>query len=149
MRCIDPDQIQKYIDQEITPEERVLIEEHIKHCNACAKKISNQLKLASHIKDALNLLLDETAPIPEFEIPSTRRKRHALTSRRLIYSLAAACILTLFIILFPNRETVAEDNEYFMQVVEREYDANRSITEQDLIIEIIDPEGNLTEYFLE
>ena len=63
--------------------------------------------------------------------------------------MAAACIITLFIILFPNREPVAEDNEYFMQLVESEYDANRSITEQDLIIEFIDPEGNLTEYFLE
>jgi hypothetical protein len=36
-----------------------------------------------------------------------------------------------------------------MQLVENEYDANRTISEQELIIEIIDPEGNLTEYFLE
>ena len=149
MKCIESDLIQKYIDEELTSKEVVLIEGHIKHCKACTAKISNQLKLVTHVKDTINLLSEETVDIPEFEIPQSRKKMHAITSRRLIYSVAAACIIILLLIIFQNKETVAENNEYFMQLVEHEYDANRSLSEQKLIIEIIDSEGNLSEYFLE
>jgi len=149
MRCIDSDLIQKYIDEEVTPEEVVLIEGHIKHCKACTAKISNQLTLVTRMKDTINLLTEDTVDIPEFEIPQSRKKMHAITSRRLIYGVAAACITILLLIIFQNKETVAENNEYFMQLVEYEYDANRTISEQKLIIEIIDPEGNLSEYFLD
>ena len=149
MRCIESDLIQKYIDEEVTPEESVLIEGHIKHCEACMAKIRNQRKLVTHVRDTINLLAEETVDIPEFEIPQSRKKMHAITSRRLIYSVAAACIIILLLIIFQNKESVPENNEYFMQLVEHEYDANRSLSEQKLIIEIIDPEGNLSEYFLE
>ena len=149
MRCIDSDLIQKYIDEELTPEEAVLIEGHIKHCKACKAKIRNQRKLATHVKDAINLLTGEVVDMPEFEIPQNREKMHGLTTRRLIYGVAAACIAVLLLILFQNKDTVAENNEYIMQIVEYDYDANRSISDQKLKIEIIDPEGNLSEYFLE
>ncbi len=149
MKCIEADLIQKYIDEELTPEEVVLIEDHIKHCKACTAKISNQLKLVTRMKDTINQLTEETVDIPEFEIPQSRKKMHATTSRRLIYIVAAACITILLLIIFQNKETGAKNNEYFMQLVEHEYDANRSLSEQNLIIEIIDPEGNLSEYFLE
>lgn len=149
MRCIDSDLIQKYIDEEVTPEEAVLIVGHIKHCKACTAKISNQLKLVTRMKDTINLLTEDTLDIPEFEIPQNRKKMHSITSRRLIYGVAAACITILLLIIFQFKETVPENNEYFMQLVEHEYDANRSLSEQKLIIEIIDPEGNLSEYFLE
>jgi predicted anti-sigma-YlaC factor YlaD len=149
MRCIDSDLIQKYIDEELTPEEVVLIEGHIKHCKTCTAKISNQLKLVTSVKDTINLLTEETVDIPEFEILQSHKKMHVITSRRLIYAVAAACITILLLIIFQNKETAAENNEYFMQLVEHEYDANRSLSEQKLIIEIIDPEGNLSEYFLE
>ena len=149
MKCIESDLIQKYIDEELTSKEVVLIEGHIKHCKACTAKISNQLKLVTHVKDTINLLTEETVDIPEFEIPQSRKKMHDIRSRRLIYGVAAACIAILLLIIFQNKETVAENNEYFMQLVEHEYDANRSLSEQKLIIEIIDPEGNLSEYFLE
>ena len=149
MKCIDSDLIQKYIDKEVTPEEVVLIEGHIKHCKACKVKISNQLKLITHVKNTINLLTEKTVDIPEFEILQSHKKRHAITSLRLIYSVAAACIIILLLIIFQNKETVDENYEYFMQLVEYEYDANRTLSEQKLIIEIIDSEGNLTEYFLD
>lgn len=149
MRCIDPDQIQKYIDKELTPEEELEIKGHLEHCEACATKTNNQLELATQVKDTINLLKEEPIDIPEFKIPQNREKIHVLTPRRLIYSVAAASILIVFILLFQSKETEAEDNEYFMQLVEQEYDANRSISDQEMVIEIIDPEGNLTEYFFE
>jgi len=149
MRCIDTDLIQRYIDEELTSEEVVLIEGHLKHCKACSAKISNQRRLATHVKDTINQLAEEPVNIPEFEIPQSHKKKHAITSRRIIYGVAAACIIVLVLIIFQNKETEAENNEYFMQLVEYEYDANRSLSEQILIIEIIDPEGNLSEYLLE
>lgn len=147
MRCIDPDQIQKYIDKEVTQEEEAIIEGHLKHCEACATRINNQLELVKQVKDTMNLLTKETIDIPEFEFPQNRKKTHAITSRRLIYGVAAACIIALLLIIFQNKDTVVENNEYFMQIVEHEYDANRILSDQELIIEVIDPEGNLTEYY--
>ena len=149
MRCIDSDLIQKYIDEELTPEEAVLIEGHIKHCKACTAKISAQLKLATRMKNTINLLTENPIDIPEFEIPQNRKKMHAIASRRHISIVAAACITILLLIIFQNKETVVENNEYYIQLVEHEYDANRSLSDQELIIEFIDPEGNLSEYFLE
>lgn len=149
MRCIDSNLIQKYIDEELTPEEAVLIEGHIKYCKACKAKISKQRKLATHVKGTLNLLTEEPIDIPEFEIPQNREKMQVLRSRRLIYGVAAACIAVLLLIIFQNKDTAVENNEYIMQIVEYDYDANRSLSDQELIIELIDPEGNLSEYFLE
>ena len=149
MRCIDSELIQKYIDEELSPEEAVLIEGHTKHCEACAAKIGNQRKLATHVKDTLNQLTEEAVDIPEFDIPQTRGKTHSFTSKRLFYGVAAACIAILLLIIFQNKDTAAENHEYYMQLVECDYDANRSVSEQELIIEVIDPEGNLSEYLLE
>jgi len=149
MRCIDPDQVQRYIDEEVTPEEAVMIEGHIKHCEACAIRINNQLELATQVKDAINLLTEETVDIPNFKIPESQKKWHAITSKRLIYSVAAACIIIIILIIFQTNDRVDENNEYYMQLVEYEYDANRTLSEQKLVIEFIDPNGNITEYFLE
>ncbi len=149
MRCIDSDMIQKYIDKELNPEEAVLIEGHMKHCNACAAKISNQRKLVTHVKDSINLLAEGAVDIPEFNIPQSREKDQALRSRRLYYGLAAACITILLLIIFQNKDKGPENNEYLLQFVEQDYDANRCLSDQKLIIEIIDPEGNLSEYFIE
>lgn len=149
MKCIDFELIQLYIDEELRPEEVLMIESHIKHCEACKAKISKQRKLATHVKDTLNLLTEEPIDIPEFDIPKSPKKIHALRSRRLIYGVAAACIAVLLLIIFQNKDTAVENNEYIMQIVEYDYDANRSLSDQELIIEFIDPEGNLSEYFLE
>ena len=149
MRCIDPDQVQKYIDEEVSPEEAVVIEDHIKHCEACAIRINNQLELATQVKDAINLLTEETVDIPKFKIPESQKKWHPITSKRLIYSVAAACIIIIILIIFQTNDRVDENNEYYMQLVEYEYDANRTLSEQKLVIEFIDPNGNITEYFLE
>ena len=149
MSCIDADLIQKYIDEELTPEEVVMIENHLKQCKTCRTEVGNQQKLVAHVKNRLNLLAEEDFDIPVFKIPQLPKKKPTITSRRIIYSVAAACAVILLLIIFPKKEPVAENNEFFMQHGEYEYDANRTISEQELIIEIIDPEGNLTEYYLE
>jgi hypothetical protein len=149
MRCIDSELIQKFIDEELVPEEAALIEGHAKHCKACAEKISHQRKLATQVKDVINRLTEEAVDIPEFDVPQGREKIHTFTSRRFIYGVAAACMAILLLIIFQTDDTAAENPEYIMQLVECEYDANRSLSEQKLIIEVIDPEGNRSEYFLE
>lgn len=149
MRCIDPDLIQMYIDKEVTLEEELMIKDHLKQCQACATRFNNQLQMVTQVKDTINLITNETIEIPEFTIPEKQKKRHANINRRLIYGVAAACIIILILITFHTNNRVDENSEYFMQLVEYEYDANRTLSEQELVIEFIDPNGNLTEYFLE
>ena len=149
MTCISIEMIQKYIDNEVTPEEVALIENHVIQCKTCAAKIKMQLKLATYAKNSINMLADETIDIPEFVNPLLHKKRHIITTRRLVYSVAVACILLFFLIIFKTKGTADEKNVYFMQLVEYDYDANRTLLEQQMIIEIIDPEGKVSEYFFE
>ena len=149
MTCIEIDMIQKYIDEEANLEEVALIENHIKQCKACEAKIEIQLKLATRIKKTIDLLTEEAIDMPEFVKPSVHKTRHLVTTRRLVYSVAAACIFLFFLIIFQNKESAVDKIEYIMQLVNYDYNANRTLLEQQMVIEIFDPEGNVSEYFFE
>jgi len=146
MSCIHDDIIQKYIDGETNPEEVTLVENHIATCKKCALKIENQRRLATSVKEAINLLAKDSIEIPEFAIPSRRIKKPSLTIKRFSCIIAAACIL-LFVIVITNKKEmksqvgIVYDTDFAMDI-----DANRSISQFPLVINIIDADGNIYEY---
>jgi predicted anti-sigma-YlaC factor YlaD len=148
MSCIHDDIIQKYIDGETNPEEVTLVENHIALCKKCALKIENQRRLATSVKNAINLLAKTSVEIPEFAIPSRHIKKPSLTIRRFSYIITAACIL-LFVIIITNKKEsksqvkITPDIDFAMDI-----DANRSISQFPLVINIIDADGNIYEYFI-
>ena len=148
MSCIHDDIIQKYIDGETNSEEVSLVENHIAACNKCAIKIGNQRRLSTGVKEAINLLAKDSVEIPEFVIPSSHIKKPSLTIKRFSCIIAAACIL-LFVILITDRKEmksqveISPDTDFAMDV-----DANRSISQFPLVINIIDADGNIYEYFI-
>jgi hypothetical protein len=148
MRCIKNDLIQKYIDGETSPKEVVLIEKHIEICEKCTAKVDEQRKLSSVIKKAINLLSEKTAGIPVFIMPVEGNKKRYFTVRKLVYVVSAACIL-LFISIISLKKEPENHTEIILiePVFAPEFDANLPVSQQQIVITIIDSKGNRTEYF--
>lgn len=147
MICIKNEIIQKYIDGETSPEELTLIENHLKSCSSCAQKIEHQKKLAIGIKNVLNELSDEIIKIPKFSAPKPKTKGNI--KRRIIYTLSAACILFFVLIITKKKAPETRKEVTIIQSFEWEVDANQPVTNQQLSINVIDGDGNLTEYFID
>jgi hypothetical protein len=148
MSCIHDDIIQKFIDGETNPEEVTLIENHIATCKKCGLKIENQRKLATSVKKAINLFAKDSIEIPEFAIPLRLIKKPFLSIKRFSYIIAAACIL-MFVIVITKKKELKNLNEVTHETgFAMDIDANRSISQFPLVINIIDADGNIYEYFI-
>jgi len=148
MNCIKKDLIQKYIDGETSPRETARVNEHAKACEQCARQINHQRKLAMDIKRAVNLLAEDPISIPALPKTDTPAvNAHFLTRRRIIYSISAASLL-LFCIIICHKENGPEIRNQITVVhcLSSEIDANRPITEQPIVINVIDASGKVTEY---
>jgi hypothetical protein len=147
MSCIKKAIVQKYADGEASPAEVAKIEKHIAACEKCAAMVDHQRKLASVIKKAVNLLSEETMEIPKILLPSEPAKRHFITVRRIIYMAAAACILLFILILRHKKEPERQAEIILLEPgFSPEFDANRPVSQQQIVITIIDAEGNRSEY---
>ncbi len=148
MSCFKKDIIQKYIDGECTASEAAQIEKHLADCESCSAKVDFQRRLASGIKKAINLLSQENKGIPAISVPDKVIRKRFLAVNRLAYTVAAACIIVFVMILTHKKEP---GNQAEIIMIEpgfaTEFDANRPVSEQQMIMTIIDSEGNKTEYF--
>lgn len=147
MRCIDEALIQKYVDKEATVTEANMIESHISHCSRCAERIEEQRSLVHQVKEAIASLDDKKPDIPVLHLSGQSKEPRPNKFRIGLYILSAACIL-LFALVFTKKQKQAPVVEtLFMFNNGWEYDANRSLSEQELIIGVIDDRGHITEYF--
>lgn len=148
MICINDDIIQKYIDGETNPKEVALVENHIATCKKCGLKIENQRKLATSVKKAINLLAKDSIEIPEFAVPSRHIKKPSLMTKRFSYIIAVACIL-LFVFVIMNKNEMKKQNEIIIEIGSvMDVDANRPLSDFPLVLNFIDAEGNISEYFI-
>ena len=146
MNCIKDKTIQRYIDAESSPEEVVRIEKHIAICEKCAQKVDYQKKLSVSIKSTINRLSENDPEIRKFTIPSVTEKKRLYLRKRYIYSIAAACILLIVLFTYRNKRTEYPDETIIVNNFDWEIDANRTLSQQQLVLQVIDPEGNITEY---
>jgi predicted anti-sigma-YlaC factor YlaD len=148
MSCIKKAAIQKYIDRECAPSNAARIEKHIADCKSCSARVDHQRKVASGVKKAMSLLSQENKGIPSINVPDNPTRKRLITVRRLAYTVAAACIILFVIIISQKREPL---NQAEIIMIEpgfaTEFDANLPVSQQQMIITIIDSEGNKTEYF--
>ena len=148
MSCIHDYIIQKYIDGETNPEEVALVDNHIATCKKCALKIENQRRLATRVKKAINLLAKDSIEIPEFTIPSGHIRKPSLTIKRFASIIAAASIL-LFVIVITSRREMKSQVEITLETgFAMDIDANRPVSQFPLVMNIIDADGNIYEYFI-
>ncbi len=149
MICIKAELIQKYIDKETTVQESLFIEEHLKHCETCRQKVEARRKLAKFVVNSVNNLVQNHESVPAFvpvrKIPGSR----FWIKKRIIYGLSAACVLLLVMFTIIRTRNSEPWHVNIVNTIGPEVDANKPITQQEMIINIIDQEGNVTELKLE
>jgi len=149
MNCITNDLIQRYIDAEVNSDECVKVKTHIVNCELCRNKLLTQEKLAIDFKETLNLLTKNTIEIPPMAIPVQLNRRRSVLRMRLAYALAAACVLISFVMIFPKHEKINQDEIRMLQAIDEEFDANLPVSEQKMVINVVDPTGKITEFYLD
>lgn len=149
MSCISDDFIQKYVDGEASPDELEFIEQHLLSCENCAAKIDDRRKLASSIKAAINSRAEGPIEIPAFESKQNKPPKQIITTRRVIYSIAAACIIIFMLVNTRNKEHKTDDGMPAMPCSDWEYDANKTVSQQDMVIQFVDAKGIVIEYIIE
>ncbi len=146
MNCLDEHKVQMYIDNELHADEHLEVEDHLNKCKACLELVENGIKLSIEIKDTFNNMIDENIIVPDFHYPKpikkTKRKKYFWLSS------AAAAILVLFI-LSPKDQVNSPIQHNNCQNLDFEIDANKPISEMVMIMKLTDPDGNISEIYLE
>lgn len=149
MKCIKEDLIQKYMDGETTDRELTVIRKHISHCERCTEKIEAKERFSRQLKEAIRAIDVKKTDIPVLTLPDQIKDRRTSTFRIALYVLSAACILLFALVFTLRQEQEPEEEIIFLYNPGWEYDANATLSEQEMIMGIIDAEGNMNEYFEE
>jgi len=158
MRHIDSDILQKYLDGEVSTDEKTGVEAHLTSCDICSFRLAQLQGRAERIKRLLNQNSDVEVVLPplpsningklsvnvsDFSASSESRVKRPLLKRWTI-GLSAACLIGMVFLYKPlvcrseNQKIVRMQREIV------EVDANRPYSEQETTLSIIDAEGNVT-----
>ncbi|MGA3013736.1 MAG: hypothetical protein ABSD71_06845 [Bacteroidales bacterium] len=148
MNCIKQELIQKIIDKVASEEEIVKVETHLTVCPKCTSRLAEMQHRSYRIKEAMNLLVSDDIAVPGFIKPrKTLRIREETQRKKLIFSLSAACVLIciVMVILFQSK-TPPQQEIVVIHSCDQEINANKPVTQQQMVIQIIDNGGKITEY---
>lgn len=158
MKCIETYILQKYLDGEVSTDEKTGVETHLKSCDLCSFRLAQLQGRADRIKNLLNTFSDAGVVLPP--LPSNingklsvnvsdpsvadeyRAKRPLL--KRWTIGLSAACLLGVIFLYKPlvcrgeNQEMIRMQREIV------EVDANSPYSEQETVMTIVDESGNVT-----
>lgn len=129
MKHFDEITIQKYIDNELSPEERVAVEMHLETCEECKKQVENHSVFAENVKKSLDEFVPDVVDIPEFKIAYQPKKARTLRIV-LISSLSTACAILLAFFIIKGLKKEPENFDIYDFITIEEYDANKPMTEQ-------------------
>ena len=147
MKCIDDELIQRYIDGEINAQEADRIEKHLTVCSQCARNIDEQRLFVDGIKKAIGHCNKQPVIIPEFVVPVARKRRLNIKIRHYIYAVSAACAVLCFVFLLPERNRQNREKEiHLIYGFYGDFDANRTISQQEMTIILVDANGRIVEY---
>jgi len=158
MKCIDTDILQKYLDGEVSTDEKTGVEAHLKSCDLCTFRLAQLQGRAERIKRLMNSSSDTDAVLPPLpsnlngkltvNVPGVealdepRVKRPLL--KRWTIGLSAACLLGMIFLYKPlvcrgeNQEMIRMQREIV------EVDANSPYSDQETVMTIVDESGNVT-----
>ena len=147
MNCIKSELIQKYIDKAASDTEIARIEKHLTVCPGCNARLAEFQRRSEKVRTALNLLVNHDIAVPRFIAPlGISKNREVIPRKRLILSLSAASVLIfVFLAVMFSLKTQTRQQIVIMRTVDREIDANRTITQQPMVINVIDADGKVTQ----
>lgn len=129
MKNFDEITIQKYIDNELSPEERYEVEKHFENCKECSEQVENQRVFSEKVKDSLDGFVPDDIKIPEFKLSYQPKKTRTLRIV-LISSLSTACAILLTFFIIKGLKKEPENFDIYDFITIEEYDANKPMTEQ-------------------
>lgn len=129
MKHFDEITIQKYIDNELSPEERNEFEKHLENCKECSEQVENQRVFSEKVKDSLDGFVPDDIKIPEFKVSYQPKKTRTLRIV-LISSLSTACAILLAFFIIKGLKKEPENFDIYDFITIEEYDANKPMTEQ-------------------
>jgi hypothetical protein len=142
--CLSEGLIQKYIDKETSEQENAFIISHLADCSKCAKNVESTRQSANRIKQIIGSIDENDIETPSFKKPVARVHILHNNIKKIIFAVSAACIIIFFFFIFQKEEEKTE--LVFSFDVKSEFNANLPISEQDLVIQIFDSEGNIIEH---
>jgi len=145
MKCINEEQIQKYIDGETDLQETDQIKKHLTECSRCLHNVEEQKAFTEAIKRKLGNIGKQTVIIPEFVAPNIRKRRLSLKIRRYIYTVSAACVILLIVFLRYGRNTEPRCNPTVQMIYsfDGNFDSNKTVSQQEMTIVVIDANGKI------
>ena len=129
MKHYDEITIQKYMDNELSPEERYEVEKHLENCKECSEQVENQRVFSEKVKDSLDGFVPDDIKIPEFKVSYQPKKTRTLRIV-LISSLSTACAILLAFFIIKGLKKEPENFDIYDFITIEEYDANKPMTEQ-------------------
>ena len=129
MKHFDEITIQKYIDNELSPEEKIEVEKHLENCKECSEQVENQRVFAENVKKSIEAFVPNEAEIPDFKIAYQPKKTRTLRIV-LISSLSMACAILLAFFIIKGFKKEPENYDIYDFITIEEYDANKPMTEQ-------------------
>lgn len=144
MRCISDELIQKFVDKEVSIKESSVVQSHLTTCSKCAEKVEERRLTANRIKELLGSLNKNEIHVPVFQESEYQGKTLYIHLKKIFYAASAACLIVLFFIL--HQKPKDEIEFAYSYDIESEYNANLPLSEQEMVIEIIDSKGRLIKY---
>jgi hypothetical protein len=147
MSCIKDDSLQRYMDGESDKKEISHISRHVENCSFCRERLKINQTRADAIKSTLNRVIPEIVETPLFVISTVPSFKNSTPVRVLFFDLAAACIIFLTFFLLPKNAYQKSDDIFILPGFASDVDANRPASEQDMVMQIVDADGHVSEFF--
>jgi hypothetical protein len=98
-------------------------------------------------KQAINTLVPEEITIPVFtSTAKTAIVRTLSLRKKVIYSISAACMALMVAVVCYTLQDRKPNKVYIVNSAGTEVNANLPVSQQEMIINVVDPDGNVTEY---
>lgn len=148
MNCFDEATIQRFVDGECSKGEQGRIKAHFNECPDCFELFKIHKQRSANIKRKVNSLNVDEFMIPEFVPVGTERKIIVPFRRKLVYGMAAASVLLILVLVFGKFQSQRAEDTFVFYSLDYEVDANKPITEQDMVMYYTDENGNTFERVL-
>lgn len=145
--CVSEEVLQQFIDRELEQRESVLVEKHLSTCENCQQVIKKKRLLIDNLKNALNLIDEGKAKIPELDLNKTKVVDFKDKKRSYWWSAAALILVLISIFLIKNTNEPDVNLEYVLQDMDNEIDANKPWHDQSTTIYILNESGEIIDKF--
>lgn len=146
MKCINEEQMQRYLDNESGQLEVEEIRKHLVQCRSCSTSFTEHNERRVKAKRSLGLLITQKPHIPEFKVPVRTIQLKGVIIKYILPLVAAAGLLLLFILdPFDKAEKLPPNELYLQSFISADFDANKPVAEYPLIITIIAPDGSVSQ----